>query len=404
MKIGEFSEKFQITKETVRYYTDIGLLTPVKKSNYYDYNQSCEKEMLLIQELKTMDFSLHEIIQYFTVYRFSNENSDKLINYRRKVFSEKLKSLQHQKEKLENTIKTIKKNLSTTLTKNQKQRNFGVPIQLLKLLNCPKCGNSLVMKSGNIEVNTITSGEFVCDCGFSTYLKEGILIFEGAFLEEFIEKKPELTEKPISPEYAACASATTNWMIEKVQKQISEGKVIFDVRTMSGTFGNKLIDACIETIGSDFTYIAMDPDFQNLLDFKEKLTERKEIPTTIMLCGSYENIPFKKPFTDFSVSFLGFQALAIYDKSLPFSPITQALNSRGKWLGLVFWVEKSSHINEKYSYMSQYLVKDKILSFFDQFKTMHILSTGSTKDPGEIQFYFKEGKEVFFNVFSLDLS
>ncbi len=404
MKIGEFSEKFNITKETARYYTDIGLLTPVKNNNYYDYNQSCEKEMLLIQELKSMDFSLNEIIEYFTVYRFSNKYSEKLISYRRSIFSEKLKSLQNQKQKLEKSIETLKSNLSTTQTKNQKQRKIGVPIQLLNLLQCPKCGKTLVMKSGNIEENIVTKGDFVCDCNFKTCLKEGILIFEGAFLEAFDEKKPELTEKPISNEYAACATASTNWIIEKIQKQNPTQKVIFDVRTMSGTFGNKLIDECIETYGTDFTYIAMDPDFLNLLDFREKLLERERVPTAIMLCGSYQNIPLKKPFTDLAVSFLGFQALAIYDKVLPFSQIKQTINHHGKWFGMIFWVEKISQINENYRHMSQYLVKDNVLNFFNQFKNKRILTTGSTKDPGQIQFYFKEGTEVFFNVFSIDMT
>ena len=404
MKIGEFSEKFQITKETVRYYTDIGLLTPVKNCNYYDYNQSCEKEMVLIQELKSMDFSLNEIIEYFTVYRFSNENSEKLINYRKKVFSEKLITLQKKREDLDKTIENLKSSLSTTQTRKQKHRKFGVPIQLLNLLHCPNCSKSLVMKSGNIEENKVIKGDFVCDCGFRTTLKEGILIFEGAFLEPFDEKKPELTEKPISNEYAACATASTNWIIEKIQKQNPVEKIIFDVRTMSGTFGNKLIDGCIEKHGADFTYIAMDPDFQNLLDFKKKLMEREEVPETIMLCGSYQNIPLKKPFADFVVNFLGFQALAIYDKMLPFSQIKQTIKLQGKWFGLVFWVEKASQINEKYRHMSQYLVKDDILSIINQFKNKRILSTGSTKDPGEIQFYFKEGAEVFFNVFSVDMA
>src|SRR6056297_1885861 len=404
MKIGEFSEKFNITKETVRYYTDIGLLTPVKYRNFYYYNQSCEKEIILIQELKTMDFSLNEIIEYFTIYRFSNENSDKLINYRKKAFGEKLKSLQNQKRKLEKSIQNIKLSLSTTQSRAQKERKFGVPIQFLTLLVCPKCAKSLVMKSGNIEENTVTKGEFICECGFKTYLKDGILIFEGAFLEAFDEKKPELTEKTISAEYAACASASTNWIIERTQKQNPTPKVIFDVRTMSGTFGNKLIDGCIELYGTDFTYIAMDPDFHNLLDFKEKLIERKEVPTSIMLCGSYENVPLVKPFTDYAASFLGFQALAIYDRFLPFSQIKQSINPQGKWFGLAFWVEKETQIKNKYKHMSQYLVKDDILKFFNQFDHKHILSTGSTKDPGEIQFYFKEEAEVFFNVFSIDIA
>ncbi|MFW6248328.1 MAG: MerR family transcriptional regulator [Bacteroidota bacterium] len=366
MKIGDFSQKFQITKETVRYYTDIGLLTPVKYRNYYDYNHSCEKEILLIHELKTMDFSINEIIEYFTIYRFSNENSEKLINYRKKVFNEKLESLQAQRGQLDKQIECIEKSLASTKAKSPKQRKFGVPLQFLNQLTCPKCNKPLVMKTGNIEENTITKGEFVCDCGFKTFLKEGILIFDGAFLENFEETKPELTDKPISTEYATCASTSTNWIIEQIKKQNPSQKIIYDVRTMSGTFGNRLIDECVKAYGSNFTYIAMDPDYLNLVDFKDKLFEREEVPTIIMLCGAYENIPIKKPFADFAVSFLGFQALSIYRKELPEHQIRQALKKHGKWFGLFFCAEKLMQINEKYSHMKRYLLKTDILNILFQ--------------------------------------
>lgn len=61
MKIGEFLKECETTKDTVRHYEELGLLTPSKKGNLKDYS---EKEALtyhVIQEMKQLGLSLKEI-------------------------------------------------------------------------------------------------------------------------------------------------------------------------------------------------------------------------------------------------------------------------------------------------------------------------------------------------------
>jgi len=61
LKIGEFANLFDVKKETVRFYTDKNLLTPVKIGSFYDYDRNCVVDMNKILELKDMDFNLEEI-------------------------------------------------------------------------------------------------------------------------------------------------------------------------------------------------------------------------------------------------------------------------------------------------------------------------------------------------------
>jgi len=37
MKIGQFSQHFNLTSETIRYYINKGLLVPVTKNDRYDF-------------------------------------------------------------------------------------------------------------------------------------------------------------------------------------------------------------------------------------------------------------------------------------------------------------------------------------------------------------------------------
>src|SRR6056297_1287985 len=74
LKIGEFAARFDVKKETVRFYTDKNLLTPVKIGNFYDYDRNCIEDMKTILQLKEMDFNLEEISKYLSFFRVSTKN------------------------------------------------------------------------------------------------------------------------------------------------------------------------------------------------------------------------------------------------------------------------------------------------------------------------------------------
>ena len=63
-RIGDFSEKTNLSIRTLRYYNDIGLLIPEEVdvfTNYRYYSDDNLKQVELIQELKDIGFTLDEI-------------------------------------------------------------------------------------------------------------------------------------------------------------------------------------------------------------------------------------------------------------------------------------------------------------------------------------------------------
>lgn len=61
MLIGEFIQKHQTTKDTVRFYVQEGLLTPVRRGQNYWYSAADESDFDQIKTLQQMGFSIAAI-------------------------------------------------------------------------------------------------------------------------------------------------------------------------------------------------------------------------------------------------------------------------------------------------------------------------------------------------------
>ncbi|SDM38508.1 MerR family transcriptional regulator [Bacillus sp. OK048] len=61
-RIGELAKLMNLTKRTIDYYTQIGLLNPVRTdSNYRLYGEDCIQIMNLIEHYKNLNMPLEEI-------------------------------------------------------------------------------------------------------------------------------------------------------------------------------------------------------------------------------------------------------------------------------------------------------------------------------------------------------
>lgn len=65
MEIGKFSEKTNLSIDTLRYYDKIGLLVPKRINNIRDYDEKDLEKALGISTLKNSGFTLVEIEQLF---------------------------------------------------------------------------------------------------------------------------------------------------------------------------------------------------------------------------------------------------------------------------------------------------------------------------------------------------
>ncbi len=77
-RIGEIAELAGVSKRTVDYYTNLGLLNPVRSdSNYRYYTAECLVRMKMIKAMKTKRLTLEEIKKELSLLDNNNYHGEK---------------------------------------------------------------------------------------------------------------------------------------------------------------------------------------------------------------------------------------------------------------------------------------------------------------------------------------
>lgn len=93
-KISELAKEFDVTTRSIRFYEDLGLLTPERKGNTRIYNGRDRIRLKLILRGKRLGFSLADIKELFELY--DTDQSTEQLNYMIRLIEEKKAALQQQ--------------------------------------------------------------------------------------------------------------------------------------------------------------------------------------------------------------------------------------------------------------------------------------------------------------------
>lgn len=96
-KIGEFSKMVDLPVRTLRYYDEIGLLNPSYIDDFTGYRYYTDKNIIdceLIKLLKSLDFTLEEIIMY------RDDLSEEVINKKRLEYERQMYLLELKYQRL----------------------------------------------------------------------------------------------------------------------------------------------------------------------------------------------------------------------------------------------------------------------------------------------------------------
>ncbi|ELA9728527.1 MerR family DNA-binding transcriptional regulator [Vibrio alginolyticus] len=93
-KLSELAKEFDITTRSIRFYEDLGLLTPERKGNTRIYNGRDRIRLKLILRGKRLGFSLADIKELFELY--DTDQSTEQLNYMIRLIEEKKAALQQQ--------------------------------------------------------------------------------------------------------------------------------------------------------------------------------------------------------------------------------------------------------------------------------------------------------------------
>lgn len=126
-KIGEFSKIVNISVRTLRYYDECGLLKPNlidKYTGYRYYNEENIKECNLILLLKSLSFTIDEIIKY------KDNLNDEIISKKQSEIDNKIAYLRLQYDRLTIMRMNLENNnlddkqKERVLSKNYEKRNI----------------------------------------------------------------------------------------------------------------------------------------------------------------------------------------------------------------------------------------------------------------------------------------
>lgn len=189
MKIGQFSEKFQVSVATVRHYINLGLLVPEKNGFQYDFKDNDCQEMEVISILKASGFKLNELSKYLNILRFYNKDDFLLYGKLLDFFSMKKNDLYAQRDQIDTYIRLIDKQIekiehsSTVATSKtvhmdaDKVQNTlpGFPLSAVSLLRCPHCQSKPHLYNVDIAGDLIENGQLTCSCGYQAAIKNGVM-------------------------------------------------------------------------------------------------------------------------------------------------------------------------------------------------------------------------------------
>jgi len=122
MNISQFSKKYGLSLDTLRFYEKCGVLVPDRLTNgYRNYQNIHEQKVKLIIGLKSVGFTLEEIKQLIELEtkppsEECNIISNQLIDKKIEVISQQIKLLEYGKDILQDVKKYIKDN---SFVKNQ---------------------------------------------------------------------------------------------------------------------------------------------------------------------------------------------------------------------------------------------------------------------------------------------
>lgn len=98
LKIGELAKQTGVSVGTLRYYSDLGILQPVKRGDngYRYYSQDAGQEVEFIKKAQAIGFTLKEIKTILDV----RDRGEKPCNLVQELLNNKIKQLEIQIEKM----------------------------------------------------------------------------------------------------------------------------------------------------------------------------------------------------------------------------------------------------------------------------------------------------------------
>lgn len=351
MKIGEFSKVCEISKDTVRYYVNIGLLVPKMQNGTIDFTDQEIEDYQYIRRWKNMQFSIQEIKEFLYLKRISNMIEPTTINECMGLLKNKEVALRQEINGLKESIDLIREEM--TFFEKRKmavpERQSGVPLNAVTFLCCPHCRKQLSIENANINGKYIHSGVLKCNCGYTAKISEGIVITENRYTNQY--DSPDLSRKlyeEVGEENTKLVRQGAELILETQKKQNWSHKVILEANINGRFFTYSYFDC----MPKDAVYIFVDKFPEILMMYKRWIDTLWPDMEILYIADASEKYPLKDECVDVFLSFGGENEYSLYHKKFQITDIRNLLKRHAMVLGL--FQSLSEYSNSRKALMERY--------------------------------------------------
>lgn len=304
MKISEFSNKFGVSNDAVRYYMELNLIIPEKKGGHYHFDKKCEAEIKEILKLKEMDFSLQEIKNIFNFKRIGKLTPYQQNKYYQSIFKGKLQDIDGKISKLITAKERLAEKLANLELKKDKNITIiGIDLAALSLFSCPNCNSDLLLAAERVEANQVIEGSLNCDCGESLQIKDGILHTNFANNDERCIEESHVQNyiNATHPDYIDKVYHSLEWLYRQIDFEKMTGKVIMEPGSGYGFFLRQVYN----DLPDDAIYICTDknPEFNKYLKQILEMTGKRA--KVIFITADLPELPLKDNVVDMIIDYTG---------------------------------------------------------------------------------------------------
>jgi DNA-binding transcriptional MerR regulator len=105
MKIGEVSERYEISADTLRYYERVGLIPSVNRNNggIREYNDIDLKRVEFIKCMRNAGLPIDVLIEYISLV----QQGDQTIQFRKEILTEQRRQLAARMKEMQETLELL---------------------------------------------------------------------------------------------------------------------------------------------------------------------------------------------------------------------------------------------------------------------------------------------------------
>lgn len=303
MKIGKFSKKYNLTRDTVRYYMELGILNPRKLGSQYDFTRRDEELVEELLRLKKLKFSLEDIGRMLVHSRLSRGTSYE-IEERLGLYSDKLAEIRDEIIELQRLELMLIEELEAQkklLEENDEKIKSGIHLSNLELLRCNRCQGRLEINNGDVVKGELIEGVLLCSCGERYQVDSGIVVGRSSVNYRVEKDIMERYIKGTNIEFKKNIDEQLDWVIKAYRKgDIGGKKKYLELGSGMGFF----IREYVKYLEQDDIYIAVDFNINWMRLLKEVLDSRG-VKNVIYICCDFNEIPLAFRSIDVLIDFYG---------------------------------------------------------------------------------------------------